>query len=261
MTVVTEDLVDGHRLRDILGGSTISRTFRVADLVAAAPGQLIEAIRDPLIPKVGNTYPNEPTLFVLSVDAAPDGPNAARVVCNYAVANRPSGGTWNQPFPTGNDGRDVKQISSGIREVQTFRDAGGSTMLLVPPASKAQSPSYLSSATTFVPVGSIVFERTETSPAADRMRTLTSKLNASVLGNYPEKTLLFRSFEEQSEDGGQTWNCTYVFDYADSWAHVDIWRDEDGKIPADGVPVAYDILPTANFSVLGLDFSDSQTPL
>lgn len=264
MTVVREDLVSGHRVSFINGGITIVRTFHVSGLITAPEEQLLEAITDPLIPDIGAPYPVPAyaLTFVLAKDAAPAGPDAATVSVNYSSINRSSGSTWNQPYPgAGNDGVDVKQVSSGVREVQTFRDAANNVMLLTPPPTKAQSASYLSSATALVPVGSLVFERTETAPGTARMRDLVGKLNSPAIGAYGDKTLLFRSFEEQSEDGGSTWNCTYVFDYRSSWAHVDTWRDQDGKLPSDGVVESFDIFTTASFVGLGLDFSDSQTPL
>ena len=264
MTVVREDLVAGHRATSASAGIVVTRTFHVSGLVAAPEGQLHEALNDPLIPNIGDPYPipQWALTFVLTKDAAPAGPNAATVIVNYSSINRPSGSTWNQPYPgAGNDGIDVKQVSSGVREVQTFRDVANNVMLLTPPPTKAQSASYLSSATALVPVGSLVFERTETAPGTARMRDLVGRLNSPGIGLYGDKTLLFRSFEEQSEDGGSTWNCTYVFDFRTSWVHVDTWRDQDGKLPSDGVVESFDIFTTASFAGLGLDFSDSQTPL
>lgn len=262
MTDVVEDLVDGHRLTDILGGSSITRTFRISGLVAVPSGQLIEAVQDPDIPKIGDAYPTLATLFVLTVNARPDGPNAARVECNYSVANRSSGGTWNQPYPgAGNDGSDVKQVTSGVRELTAYRDIGNNVMILNPPTSKATAPAYATTATRLLPTGSVVFERTETEPGTSRMRAYVGKVNSPAIGAYGDKTLLFRSFDEQSEDGGKTWNCTYTFDYASTWQHIDAWRDQDGKIPLDGAPQFWDTIELANFSALGLDFTDGQTPL
>ena len=262
MTVIVEDLVDGHELNDVLGGSSIKRTFRISELVAIPSGQLIEAVQDPGIPKIGEPYPVFTTLFVLTVNARPDGPNAARVECNYSVANRDSGGTWNQPYPgLGNDGKDVKQITSGVREVITYRDTSNNVMTLNPPASKTTAQSYGTTASRLTPTGSVVFERTETEPGTGRMRGYVGKVNSPAVGAYGDKTLLFRSYDEQSEDGGTTWNSTYTFDYATTWQHVDVWRDQDGKMPTDGVVQFFDTLETANFNDLALDFTDGQTPL
>ena len=71
-----------------------------------------------------------------------------------------------------------------------------------------------------------------------------------------------RSFEAYSDDGGQTWNCTYSFDYdAASWQHVDIWKDESGRIPRDATRQFFDVYQQSNYALLGLDFTDTQTPL
>jgi len=264
MTVVREDLVSGHRVSFINGGITIVRTFHVSGLITAPEEQLLEAITDPLIPDIGAPYPVPAyaLTFVLAKDAAPAGPDAATVSVNYSSINRSSGSTWNQPYPgAGNDGVDVKQVSSGVREVPTFRDATGNLMLLNPPPSKDKAKPYPVSAIWLSPVGSLIFERTETAPGTSRMRSLVGKLNSPAIGAYGDKTLLFRSFEEQSEDGGRTWNCTYTFDFREDWLFQDAWRDQDGKLASDVVPQSWDIIQSASFAGLGLDFSDSQTPL
>jgi hypothetical protein len=266
MTTVTEDLVQGHTLTDIIGGSQIRRTYRVAGLVAAAPGQLIEAIRDPLIPKIRDQYPGAEPLYVISVDANPDGPNAARVEVLYAVQNRATGGSFNQPFPSGNDGQDVKQISAGFRQRLTSFDRDLAPMTLPVPTSAQgnDSFSYLSQANFNIPVGEIVFERVETTAAVFRARDLVGKLNDSILGGglYQVDQMLFSNLDAVSEDGGFSWNCTYTFSFdADRWIHHDWWKGDDGKVPPDAARESFDVIAQADFSTLGLDFTASQTPI
>lgn len=264
MATVTEDLVANHVLVDITGGSTITRVFRVTGLVAAPHGQLIEALRDPGIPDIGDLYPNETLLSAQRHEVRPDGPNAARIVVLYSVANRPRGGTWNQPFPSTNDGQDVKQISSTLREVRTTEDRDSNPMSLTKPASKNFGQDYLSEASTFVPVGTIVFERVETSPPTGRARSLMGHLNNAPLGGglYATATLLFSGYDAQSVDGGRSWQTVYEFQYqSNGWQHRDTWKDESGRTPADAAEQAWNVLPLASFAGLGLDFTDSQTPI
>ena len=261
MATVTEDLVAGHRLLDIRGGSSIVRTFIVSGLVGAPHAQLLEAIRDPGVPKVGDQYPNSEPLFVNRVNAEPDGPNKARIECEYAVPNRPSGGSWNQPLPIG-DGRDVKAFTAGLREVTTTRDRQNNAMTLNPPAKKTLSEPYLSEARTFKPVGSLSFERVESVPPSVRVRDQVGTVNSGTVGIYAQNTLLFRSLEAISEDGGRSWNCTYTFDFSsDGWQHVDTWKDEQGRTPSDATESTFDVLPTSNFAALSLDFTAGQVPL
>ena len=263
MATVTEDLAANHVLIDVNGGSTITRVFRVTGLVGLPHAQLIEALRDPAIPDIGDTYPNEPTLFARQHEVRPDGPNAARIEVLYAVANANRGGSWNQPYPgAGNDGDDVKQVSSSIRQVQTNRDVGDNPMTLNPPTSKTLSQAYLSEATTFVPVGTLVFERVETSPPAARLRSLVGKLNSTALGSYAVRTLLFAGFDAQSQDGGRTWQTVYEFQYQSAgWDHTDSWKDEGSRAPTDATRQSWQVIPQADFSGLSLNFADTQTPL
>lgn len=263
MAVVREDMRNGHRLTDIRGGSTITRAFDVTGLVAAPSGQLLEALRDPAIPKIGDQYPGGELLFVVSVDVAPnEGANGARVECNYSILNRPTGGTWNQSYPVGRDGQDVKQISFSLGEKETTRDRANQPMTLNPPASYSNSSSYLTKATIPKATGRLIFERVEASPQGDRMRGLFGRVNQFALSSYPANTLLFAAYESISEDGGRSWQTTYGFDYdPDGWEHRDTWKDAADKSPADAVEQTFDPVPLADFSVLGLDFTDVQAPL
>lgn len=262
---VTEDLVASHVLIDINGGSSITRVFRVDELTAAPHGQLIEALQNPAIPDIGDQYPNQPTLFARRHQVRPDGPNAARIEVEYTVANANRGGSWNQPYPgAGNDGSDVKQISSALREVVTTRDITDTAMSLTKPASKIGGQDYLSEARAFRPVSTLVFERTETSPPAARARAHFGTLNSAALGGglYAVRTLLFSGFDAQSPDGGRTWQTVYEFQYDPlGWDHRDAWKDESGRVPTDAVTVTWQILAATNFASLDLDFTDSQTPL
>lgn len=264
MATITEDLVQGHRLRDVRGGSTITRTFRATQLVAAPHSQLVEAIQDPGVPKVGDQYPGGLLLFVQSVDAFPDGPNAARVECNYSVLNRPQGGTWNQGYPAGRDGQDVKAVTWGTKELTTTRDRGDNPMTITPPASATNwGKPYLSEARIPVPVGSLVFERVETAPSNDRIRQHVGTVNSLAMGFFAANTLKFSRYESYSDDGGLSWNSTYTFEYdPDGWAHRDRWKEDGtGRPPDDAVEFLFDVLRTSNFNDLNLNFGDTQTPL
>lgn len=257
---VTSDYVDGHSYEDVLAGFEITRTFRVVDLVDAPERQLIEAVTSPGIPLLNEVYPGTVGILAVRRNVRPDGPNAARVAVTYSANTNRS--TFNQPVPVSNDGQDVKQISAGTREFLTPLDSTGSPMILTAPPMEDGWPAYLSEARIFIPAGEIVFERIETSPAVSRARQFVGRLNNALIGGYAERTLLFVDLTAQSDDGGRIWNCTYTFRYdAGGWKHKDHYHGPDGKIPEDAVEVTWDVLPTANFSSLDLDFGDSQTPI
>lgn len=258
--VVTSDYVDGHEYEDVLAGFEIRRVFRVTGLTDTPDRQLIEAVLSPGIPLIGETYPGTSGILVNRRNVRPDGPNAARVTCTYSARQNVS--TYNQPVPVGNDGQDVKQISSGVREVSTTVDAASAPMLINPPALFTGWDPYLSEARVFVAAGEIVFERVETTPAAARARALVGTLNDATIGAYSAKTLLFWRLDAQSNDGGRLWDCVYTFRYdAGGWMHRDRYHAPDGKVPEGAAEVAFDILGVASFTGLDLDFSDSQTPI
>lgn len=262
MATVKPELVDGHSYTDVLAGFEITRVFHVTDLTDDPNRQLIEAVNDPGIPPLNALYPGTIGILCVRRDVVPAGPNAARVTCTYSANTNVS--TFNQPFPSGNDGQDVKQISASVRETTTTRNRENNPMVLSPPAGWSSYPPYLSEARILAPVSELLFERTESSPAVARARSLVGKVNQDVLGggSYQQNELLFVSLDAQSDDGGRLWRCSYVFRYAvNGWLHNDVWRTPEGKVPDNATGFAWEVFPQALFAPLGLDFDDAQSPI
>lgn len=260
MPTVTPELVQGHQYQDTFAGFEILRVFHVRDLVDAPNRQLIEAVHTAGIPLLGETYPGTFGINCVRRTSFPAGENAARVECAYSA--RRNNSTFNQPFPVGNDGKDVKQITTKTRELTTTRDIGDNPMVLNPPTRYEKMKSYLSEAKVLIPSGTLVFERVETSVAAARARTLVGRVNSTAEASYAARTLLFDTLESTSNDGGYSWDCTYEFLYdIGGWKHRDRWKAQDGRAAQDADEVEWDVLLEVNFSSLGLDFSDSQTPI
>lgn len=265
MPVVTEDLREGHRMSEDRGSYTVERVFYVSALTLAAELQVMEALQDPGIPSVGDSYPlGAPSAFPVYDqlvcklrDARPNGVNAVRVQCTYTNVSRT---TFREP-PTTNDGADLKRFSSAVVEKTTTKDRNGVAMSLSPPASRSTYKPYLSEADIFIAVAELVFVRPELTIPAARARTYVGTINSLTLNNYPAGTLLCVSINADGNDG-ELWDVEYVFRYrADGWKHRDTWRSTDGKPPSDAVEVEFDTLAEADHGALGLDFSDSQTPI
>lgn len=261
MTTIIKELVEGHSYEDVLAGFEIQRVFRVGGLVDTPERQLIEASLDPGVPQLGNVYPGTTGILCVRRNVVPDGPNAARVILTYSAERNVS--SYNQPEPTANEGQDVKQVSSSLREVTRTTDRGGTPMTLPAPSPKYDGlESYLSEARVLVPAGEIVFERVEKSPAVATARTIVGKLNEFTIGSYAAGTLLFVSLDAVSNDGGYLWNCTYTFRYDSAgWGHVDAWHDQSGRVPPEATPQTFDVLEHTTFAGLDLDFGDAQTPI
>ena len=184
MATVIAELVENHRYEDVLAGFEITRVSYVSDLPDAPNRQLIEAVNTLGIPQTRDTYPGTTGIDVVRRISDPDGPNAARVTCIYSAKQNVS--TYNQPVPITNDGQNVKQISSGTRELVTVLDRSSTPMTISPPAAFQGWDPYLSEAKFLVPAGEIVFERPETSVAAARARNFVGRLNSAAIGAYPE---------------------------------------------------------------------------
>ena len=263
MPVVTEDLVAGHRLSEILGGFDITRIFRVTELVDPPQLQLIEAALATGVPLIGDVYdPAWPQAWCITKDVAPDGPNAARVTCTFSTQQNRS--SWNQPDPVGNDGQDVKQISATTKGWRVWFDNQSNPMELTAPPSLDGLPPYMSEADRLYPIAQLVFERTEKSPPSQRARDAVGTVNSVTLGGgaWPAFSLLYADFDATSDDGGRTWRCTYTFNYDPLLhAHYDVYKGPDGKAPTDAVEQVWAVTFASDFSLLGLDFTDTQTPI
>lgn len=261
MPVVTEDLVAGHRLSEILGGFDITRIFRVTELVDPPQLQLIEAALATGVPLIGDVYdPAWPQAWCINREVAPDGCNAARVTCTFSTQQNRS--SWNQPDPVGNDGQDVKQVSATTKPWRQWYDNQQNPMTLTAPPSLDGLPDYLSEADALIPVARIVFERTEKSPPSARARIYIGSVNSAIIGGWPQYSLLYSDFDATSEDGGRTWRCTYTFDYDPNLhLHFDTYKGPDGKAPFDAPIESWSLKTAADFSLLDLDFSDTQTPI
>ena len=259
MPTVRFDLETGHQLREVLGGVEIIRVLMVEGLTAAPQGQLLEALRDPAVPNLGNVYPGETFYFVTEREAFPAGRNKARVVLTYS--NR-QGTTWNQPIPIG-DGQDIKQFTaSTVRRKEIFDNSA--TKMTIPATVLTEGfPDYVSEADVERPAGALQFERSESAPPTQRVRDMVGTVNATSLGggSWGAKTLLFARCDGYSDDGGRVWRVTYEFRYdPQGWVHKDRFHGPDGKVPTDAVDHTFDIYNDINWN-LGLDFSLGQNPI
>lgn len=260
MATVDEDLVSGHRAIYYARGADIERTFRVSGLVGSPWAQLDEALNTPGVPQLYDPYPSPPAnnLIVQNREAFPDGPNAARIVIFYT--NNP-GPTWSQPQPIGN-GQDVKQFDGTAVKVKLTNDRAAAPMLINPPVAFQGWDPYLSEVELDVPAGLLVFEQPRDVHPAAIWRTHGRTVNVASIGAYNANELLFWRVSGQSNDGGRVWNCTYQFQYDPlGHKHTDRFHGPDGKVPQGAVDVSFNVRPTSDFSLIPVDFSDSQTPV
>ena len=255
------DITRAARVRQVAGALEITRTFRVSGIIASPTEVLFDAINFPGVPDIGDAYPGHSEYRVRDISARPDGGkgNDALVIVTYSDK---TGATWNQQTPTGNDGLDVKQVSTSLTQFTTSRDDIGDPMTITVPASEANKKPYLSKATVQKPVASIVFERTETTPPAISIRNRVGKTNSLLIGPWPARSLLFTRLDAQSLDGGRVWRVIYEFTFNSlTWVHRDRFTRADGKVPSDAVEQSWEVYLAFDYSELGLDFSDNQTPL
>lgn len=266
MATVREDLRQRHRVSEDRGAYTAQRVFYVTGLAQPPELQIMEALQDPQIPLYLAQYPlGSPSAFpvydnmrVRQRDGEPYGANGVIVTVTYSNVARSNFNSLEPPV--GDDGPDLKRISSAVDQRKTTRDRQGNAMTLTPGGVFLGDQAYDSEAEAFVAVGELVFFRTEKNPPAARMRNFVGKVNSIIQDGYPARTLLCWSIEADSQDG-ELWDVEYVFRYRpDGWEHRDTWKRPDGKPAAGQVEQTFELLDETSFNVLGLDFSDNQNP-
>jgi len=275
VAAVDEDLLVGHQVSEARGYTYIRRIFRVTNLDPTDPAtMLLRAINETGIPEVGDKYPQViiPGEFkkyerciVTTRDAQPDGCDAARVTVNYT---NESSSVFDQEITdaqvsAGDPTPEVKQITVGLVQEQTTTDVFGAPMTLNTPADTNEE-SYPATATVGRPLGTLVFERTETIPVTPYLRAAVGRVNSVSLGggNYPAGTLKLDRLDSTSGDNGTTWRTAYQFSYKPGgWIFTDIFRGSDGKPTPLSVEQTFNLWESYDFGVLGLDFSDGQTPI
>lgn len=269
---ITEDLQDGHQVIEARGYTEIIRVFRATGLGPLFPEtQLLEAIDDPDVPKIGDPYPGTGVYnkyqrcVVRSKRAFPDGCLAARIVVDYS--NEPTS-AFDQEIDLGQTQptQDIKQISYGLITKEVSVDRDGMDLKVLAPTQEqndAGDRGYIESVVATVVVGTLVFERTETQPEPNWIRTAINSVNETAIGPYDVNQLKFVAFDQESGDAAGTWRSRYQFEFQeDGWVFATRWHfpgTED--VPIFAPLVTFNILPTFEFSEFGLDFDDAQAPI
>ena len=264
MPTVYEDLQAGWQISESYGDQQVTRVFRVSNLTAAPELQLMQALDQPEIPDYGDLfpfgdpveYPQFSSLVVRERTTEPMGPQAARITCIYR--NRRITYRFDTSF-AGNEGPETRYTVGGsVTTTRTTKDITDTAMTVTPPAAVSNLDPFDSEATIFEPVFTLQFDRLEKTPPTQAARDFVGKLNSASLGSgaYAAKTLLCVAINGPTDDG-EIYRCTYQFRYKETgWQHTDFFRQRNGKPYAGATVETWDVLPTANFSTLGLDFND-----
>lgn len=244
-------------------GITAERVFIVEDVSSDAATKLYQAMLSNGIPFKGDPHPSIPGAIVTSVTATPQ-EGKVRVVANYGPQ------TTDESEPSEAPESAVLIVASSTTETTTNLDKDGQPIYGTITFSDGTTPAVqqLLEANILVPTLTIQFQRKERNCPIRKAIGYVGRVNDQAIGVFSAGTLLCTELEGTTNDGGQTYDVSYVFQHNPAtWAAVLEYQDKDaGGAHADVNPATGNGLKVAqlykeeDFGRLNLDFSFAKWP-
>jgi hypothetical protein len=214
------DRTQGALLRQTSNGLEAQRTAYITGIT-----QLRQALEHANLPRVGQAHPDIEDLVARSITAKPDGPNAAIITIDY-----------HNPAGSNNDIPQVK-VGSALRQQSTETDLSGNRITVAYSASGEDTDLSIQGARVAVlrPQTELTFSRLETTHPASTAKTYAGTVNRSNIFDGGPGTWLCTAISGNSDDGGQTFLVTYLFQYnAEGWQPIVSYTDpKTNRPPAD----------------------------
>lgn len=290
---VIKELIESAGANDSGEGVTVTRGFHVTGLTGNVESRAVDALLQPGIPKLGAPHPAIGFVYVLNRTVKMVEPTQARIEVEYGIPKAASGdvppgagGGVDGTAPGINEDSDQGTISVGSSTTTqtTFRDRLGKLMTvghIVEVEKKVTDPVtgivskqtvkepdvQLREAELISPQTILRVSRVESGSPDIKSRKFVGTVNSRSLGlkksgrgNDGPRTWLCTRIDGTSNDGGETYNVTYEFQYNPfEWGFSAEWID-----PKTGQPAFtdltgeeskfYQIYPEKDFYELGIRF-------
>ena len=258
----SSDVIQGSTASEnINGDATVTRVFLLKNVSGTGSQIPLNAISDGNIPALGDPHPDNDTIFVSGKSAKPvaKSPDLWEVTVTYAVPDLGS-----QVVDTGS----IASFAASLTSAQTTKDKDDNP-LTVGTLSKTD-PENLSDGTIhkqtalveiLVPQFAIRAQRKQTfSPVT--YKDIVGKLNSGSVTidgtSYSNRTLLCTSIQGETRDNGESYNCTFEFQFRDDWDVEVTAIDPDTGAPYEGITditdgtKKYSVYPDTSFGGLDL---------
>jgi len=235
MTKVFEDLKGGSMNVSLTGGTKIVRRFLVSEIEGNKFDIIPLAVIAGGVPIIGELHPSVPFQIVDSITTEVKGSNEVGLNINYTSAQ----------FAVDEEAQVHITISATVQAVLTneFVEGGGKKLMVLeyeyPPD---EDPEGTPGPKKIVPTATkqqalivVTLSRLESKDPLNKAVLFVDKTNErNFLGTGP-RTWLCASINGVSNDGGKTYQVTYVFEFQrESWDVVLAFTDkETGEIPID----------------------------
>jgi len=256
------DIIEGANTRLSKDGWEWTRVALVSGLTGTGPEKqaaAVNAVID-IVGPIGAAHPTVAaviTEFVSSVDSSDD--------VRVSIIYRPP-----SVIPDPDQPAAVIEVGSSLSQVESNRDVNNNLISVsykypndykLDERKQGQTITQGKMLTRPAPESSFVFRRVETGSPGGKSRAYVGKVNAAGWAADPsaaEKTWLCTAITGVSNDGGETYDVTYQFQYReDTWEEDAVFiNPDDGMPPADLVAGTgtkkVSMTGTANFNNLNL---------
>jgi hypothetical protein len=241
MATVSVDIVDGGSGKLTVDGWELTRIATVSGLTGTGNARLIEAVAAvaAVTGNIGSAHPGYAYALLESFQPEHLSTNVVKVSCVYKTLD-----------PADDVNYAEIEVGTSLEQVETNKDTDGNliTVSYTYPADyklddkkRNQTITQSGTVSTSAPKSSIVYSRRETGSPGSKSREYVGNVNAAgwqLDQDSPgadARTWKCMSIVGRSQDGGVTFDVTYVFEYrADTWEEwVRFVNPDDGKTPSD----------------------------
>lgn len=264
MATVTEDNIEGGGLSVGPDGYVATRIFTVDGVTGDKKARMYNAILTAKIPRRGDLHPVIPGLRVDTLNAVPLSASQFRVTCVYknlvgfsspvnaaptlAVGSSVTGTTTNKAYGFV-EGTGAVENGLMIVKYTATNDDGSTTEKTQTGEIELQVPQTVYN-----------LSRKEKGDPGNKALNFVGTVNSTTFRGWPARHWLCTRIQGQSQDGGETWQVDYEFQFnREKWDATVVYVDpETNEVPKSPIPskgngiAVFKPYPEQNFVVLGV---------
>lgn len=259
MTTVTSDTIgSGTISKGSDGVTTLLRVFIVEGVSGTATTRPATAFEATGIPDVGDQHPDYSAFYCHNKTQEVLEPTTYRIKCEYKDSNN---------YRNVDSGSQVS-IGATVQTQRTNKDKDGSVIQVGsldpdadPKPVETKTTKYKQGAMVDkqVPVLALNYSRLETSDPTSTIKSYVGKRNSGSFNGFAAKELLCTRITARSNDGGNTYEMEYEFQYdPNKWDATVTYIDPETGVPPQAVSgvtngiETFEIYDTADYDTLDL---------
>ena len=263
MTKVFEDVKGGSINVTLQNGAKVMRRFIVSEIEGNKSAIIFNGINAGGVPRPGDPHPDIPFQTVESIQSEVLGSNEIALSINYS----------NIAQAVDEEAQVFMSISGSVQSVVTneFVTPVGKQLMQLEykyplnkdPEGTDTIKKIIATATKQQAIVVVTLRRLESQHPLEKVKKFTDKINSRRFLNSAQRTWMCTSITADSNDGNQTFQVSYVFEFREETWDVDLFftNKETGEIPLDvkDQPLAFNnfqLQEFADFGELNLELFD-----